>query len=365
MKETDIVKELLTTAKQYNASDIHIDPTSTCVRIRLRVDGLLRDVEPLATYTHAEVINRIKNLAGLRIDEHRLPQDGRFRYCITSNYELDVRVSIMPTHYGENAVLRVLRTDNNVLSLFELGMSESDQRRVLSALDLRSGLIIATGPTGSGKTTTLYALLQMLNTAESSIITLEDPIEYAIGGVRQIPISPTRGFGFAGGLKSVLRQDPDIIMVGEIRDSETASLAIQAALTGHLVLSTLHTTDALSSIVRLEDMGVAPYLIAATLKLVIGQRLVRKLCSYCFGEGLVDACNTCSLSGFSGRVGVYETLAVDGLFAEAIAKKQSFGVIEELAVRSGMTTMQSDGQQKIKDGLTTMMELERVLYEQR
>jgi type II secretory ATPase GspE/PulE/Tfp pilus assembly ATPase PilB-like protein len=268
-----LINAVLIEAYNMQASDIHIDPTTKGVRVRLRVDGILHEAYEFSKDIHEEVIARIKVLAGLRTDEHAASQDGRFRYCLPdSGAEIDLRVSIVPTYHGENVVLRLLTQHAEPKSFNDLGFSKSDQAKICTALKRQNGMILATGPTGSGKTTTLYTMLMMLNRAEVSIVTIEDPIEYAVNYIEQIPVNARAGLTFANGLRSILRQDPDIIMVGEIRDKETASIAINTALTGHLLLSSVHTSSAATTLPRLLDMGIDPYLVASTVHVAIGQR---------------------------------------------------------------------------------------------
>src|SRR3989344_1293784 len=276
----NLVNHLIDLAYQLKASDIHINPEAQSVRVRLRIDGVLQDEMPLPKFIHSEVISRIKILANLRTDEHQAAQDGRFRIELEKD-EVDMRVSIVPTYYGEDVVMRLLTNQSQEFDLDDLGFSPSDKAKIIKAIKHPYGMILATGPTGSGKTTTLYTLIKMLNISERSIITIEDPIEYSIKGVNQIGVNQRAGLTFANGLRSILRQDPNIIMVGEIRDSETAGIAVNTALTGRLVLSTLHTNDAATTLPRLLDMKVEPYLIASTVNLAIGQRLVRKICENC------------------------------------------------------------------------------------
>ncbi len=276
-----LIDSLIDYAYNSRASDIHIDPEEKRLRVRLRIDGILNDAFILPKDIHSEVITRIKVLSGLRTDEHQAAQDGRFRNEIKEGPPVDIRVSIAPTFYGENAVLRLLVEKAEKFTFEILGFSEEDKNKVLKAIKKPYGMILATGPTGSGKTTTLYTILKILNTKEVSIITIEDPIEYAIEGIDQIQVNSRTGLTFASGLRSILRQDPNIIMVGEIRDEETARIAVNAALTGHLLLSTLHTNDAATALPRLFDMHIEPFLIASTVNIVLGQRLVRRICSNC------------------------------------------------------------------------------------
>lgn len=322
-----LVAMLIEEAQSLRASDIHIDPAPETVRVRFRIDGILSDRHELPLHAHAELIGRIKVLGNLRTDEHNTPQDGRFRHTFPDGTWLDVRVSVMPTYHGENAVLRLLLSAHEPHTLASLGFAEDVAAQILAALRKSGGLILATGPTGSGKTTTLYTLLHLLLSPERSIVTIEDPIEYAIAGTRQIQVNPRTGLTFPVGLRAVLRQDPDVIMVGEIRDRETATVAVNMALTGHLVLSTLHTNDAATAAPRLIDMGAEPYLLTSTLRLVIAQRLVRRV--------LPDG-------SYRGRVAITEVL-VPG--------------------ESGMRTLLEDGMQKVEQGMTTREEVLRAARE--
>ncbi len=379
----DLVHALVVQAHSLRASDIHIDPTADAVRVRLRVDGVLQEKFILPKIIHSEVISRIKVLAWLRTDEHQAAQDGRFRIVSEGAIPIDVRVSITPTYYGENAVLRLLSDTPEHYTLSSLGFSTTDEAKILKSLRRPHGMILATGPTGSGKTTTLYTLLKILNIQEVSIVTIEDPIEYAVSNITQIQIQPKTGLTFAAGLRSILRQDPNIIMVGEIRDSETAGIAINTALTSHILLSTLHTSDAATTLPRLFDMGVDPYLVASTVSVAIGQRLVRKICPGCREphevsvpereslQEIVDmsektffqgaGCSACDGTGYAGRVGINEVLVVDREVRDAILTKSSAAHIQEIAIKNGMTTMFEDGLRKAKQGLTSVAELLRVM----
>ena len=373
----DIVDGLIEEALQARASDIHLDPSLSELKVRFRVDGVLQRKYTIPKHLHSEILSRIKILSHLRTDEHQATQDGRFRFSTTQN-TLDMRVSIAPTFYGENVVLRLLTKHKEVHTLASLGFSNKDQETLHDALKRSSGMILSTGPTGSGKTTTLYTLLSMRNTSEVSIVTIEDPIEYAIDEVKQIQVNPRAGLTFANGLRSILRQDPNIIMVGEIRDAETASIAVNTALSGHLLLSTLHTNNAATTLPRLLDMGVDAYLVASTMSLAIGQRLVRAVCTHCkdtraahaletkmvgsttvhFGRG----CDTCGGSGYSGRLCMSEILIVTDPLRDAIMCKASAKELEALAVQNGMTTMREDGLSKVRAGQTTLEEVLRVLH---
>src|SRR3989338_4852900 len=276
-----LVDAIIEQAHARGASDIHIDPDRNGLRMRLRIDGVLREAYQLPKNIHPEIISRIKVLAGMRTDEHQATQDGRFRHHFASGETLDMRVSIVPTYQGENVVLRLLSDNAANYTLEMLGFSEADRQKILAAIKRPYGMILSTGPTGSGKTTTLYTLIKMLNSPEVSIVTIEDPIEYAIDRVEQIQVNARTGLTFADGLRCILRQDPNIIMVGEIRDAETANIAVNTALTGHILLYTLHTNDAATTLPRLLDMGIEEYLVASTINIAIGQRLVRKICPGC------------------------------------------------------------------------------------
>lgn len=384
----NLVNCLVGQAHDLRASDIHIDPTDTSVRVRIRIDGVMHEKYSLEKRIHQEVISRIKVLAGLRTDEHQAAQDGRFRIKTDNGDVIDVRVSIAPTYHGENVVMRLLADRAADYSLDSLGFSAEDQKKILRALRRSHGMILSTGPTGSGKTTTLYTLIKLLNTKEASIVTIEDPIEYAMKDIKQIQVNPRAGLTFANGLRSILRQDPNVIMVGEIRDAETAGIAINTALTGHLLLSTLHTNDSATTLPRLLDMGIDAYLVASTVNLAIGQRLVRRICESCKVEvKLSDAeretfaeifpkkakedfvfykgkgCKECAESGYRGRVGVNEVLVVDGEVREAILRRAPASEIKSIAIKNGMTPMLEDGFNKTLAGQTTISEILRVINE--
>ena len=384
----ELINELIGVAYIERASDIHINPNEKTVRVRYRIDGVLHEKIVCDKNIHSEIISRIKVLAGLRTDEHQAAQDGRFRITTTDNKTIDIRVSITPTYFGENAVLRLLGDQSGDHTLTDLGFSEKDQKHILRAIKRPSGMILATGPTGSGKTTTLYALIKMLSTPDVSIVTIEDPIEYAMSEITQIQINTRSGLTFANGLRSILRQDPNIIMVGEIRDPETATIAVNTALTGHLLLSTLHTNDAATTLPRLLDMGIDAYLVASTVNIAIGQRLIRKICASCktehqltdlekkslkevlpermkkqstfyFGKG----CNDCAGTGYKGRIGVNEVLVVNQEIREAILAKASAFTIKEIGIKNGMTTMIEEGFNKAVIGETTVEEILRSINE--
>ncbi len=383
-----LVNGLVEQAFRARASDIHIDPAEAKVDVRFRVDGVLHDAYVLPKAIQSEVTTRIKVLSGLRTDEHQAAQDGRFR-IVADGVNVDVRVSITPTYYGENAVLRLLSTQAENYTLEGLGFTGLSLDRVRRNIRKPYGMILATGPTGSGKTTTLYTILKNLNTREVSIITIEDPVEYAIDGIEQIQVNPRTGLTFANGLRSILRQDPNIIMVGEIRDEETAGIAVNAALTGHLVLSTLHTNDAATTLPRLLDMGVEPFLIASTVNIAMAQRLLRKICTNCSvkkelikeeveslktilplklqNQKLVffhgQGCEQCDNTGYKGRIAIREILEMDDEIRVALMKRTDAGEIKKIAIKNGMTTMIESGIQQALDGQTTIEEVLRVIHE--
>jgi type II secretory ATPase GspE/PulE/Tfp pilus assembly ATPase PilB-like protein len=361
----ELINSLIMEATKLHASDIHIAPGRAGVRVRMRVDGVLQDFLQLPLTSHGEIISRIKILTGLRTDEHQAPQDGRFRFQFpATDAYVDIRVSIVPAYYGEHAVLRLLADTAEQFTLTSLGFSATDVAKMTQALNRSHGMILSTGPTGSGKTTTLYTLLKMLNRKEVSIITIEDPVEYAIDGVEQIQVNPRSGLTFASGLRSILRQDPNIIMVGEIRDAETAGIAVNTALTGHLLLSTLHTNDAATTLPRLLDMGIDPYRVASTVAIAVGQRLVRTLCTVCKqGKEKGPGCAACAGSGYKGRTTINEVLVASDAVREAILRKASAAEIRTIAVKEGMTTMQEDGFRKALAGITTKEEVMRVIHE--
>ncbi len=375
-------------AYNMQASDIHFDPQTDKLRVRVRVDGVLQDSHSIPKSMHTAIVSRIKILAGLRTDEHQAAQDGRFRYTTPENMDIDVRVSIAPTYHGENAVLRLLADQREQFSLASLGFTPENIEKIERAIHKPYGMILATGPTGSGKTTTLYTILKILNTPDVSIVTIEDPVEYAIDGIEQIPVNDRTNLSFSSGLRSILRQDPNVIMVGEIRDKETAGLSVNTALTGHLLLSTLHTNDAATTLPRLLDLKVEPYLIASTVNVAIGQRLVRKVCEHCkedytpskaelksiahlmpadlekrrkFYRG--KGCNDCNETGYSGRVGIHEVMEIEKDIREAILAKKSSTQLNDIARKQGMQSMVEDGLEKAAQGVTTIEEVLRTFYE--
>lgn len=383
-----IVDVLVDYAYQDKASDIHIEPEEKNSLIRFRIDGILHDVLYLPKILHDRIVTRIKVLSRLRTDEHLSAQDGKMRLVLDEE-TLDVRVSIIPITEGEKVVLRLLSSRSRQFSLIDLGMNEKDLQKVTNAFNKAYGMILSTGPTGCGKTTSIYAILKILNTREKNITTIEDPVEYKIKGVNQIQVNPKTNLTFASGLRSVLRQDPNVIFVGEIRDSETAGIAVNAALTGHLVLSTLHTNDSATALPRLIDMKVEPFLVGSTVNLIIAQRLVRKICSLCKQELLIErfdlvkhlpkeiidrsfgtdtsiktyrgvGCKSCRTTGYMGRIGIFEVLEMSKELRKLIAEKKDSDVISQEAVLEGTTTMLDDGLQKVKLGLTTIEEVLRV-----
>jgi len=395
-----ILDSVIEFAVAEEASDIHIEPHSEGVVVRFRVDGRLRDIITLPRIAHDPLIARIKFLTNLKIDEHRKAQDGRFKKSVEGQ-KISFRVSIIPTYHGEKVVMRLLPEEAQTYSLQELGITGHNLEVVKKTMKTPTGMLLVTGPTGSGKTTTLYTVLNMLNDEETNISTIEDPIEYSIDRVNQIQVNPGVGISFANGLRSILRQDPDIIMVGEIRDSETAEIATHSALTGHLVLSTLHTNDAAGTLPRLLDMGIEPFLIASTVNIAVGQRLVRRICPTCMESYNLDAgaissikketdmeatlnrlaergvirkkdlsslrfykgngCDQCGGTGYRGRIGIYEILEMKEDIRELVSSQADAGKIKEQAIKNGMITMLEDGIQKALEGKTTIDEILRVI----
>lgn len=383
-----IVATILEYAVNSRASDVHIEPMEDRVRVRYRIDGILYDRLSLPKSVQDAVISRIKVLSEMKIDEHRTPQDGRFNFKV-GNSEVDLRISVLPTVHGEKIVMRLLRKSGGIPTLPELGLNGTSLKELETAILRPHGIILVCGPTGSGKTTTLYSVLAKLNTTRVNIVSLEDPVEYEIAGVNQVQINPAVGLTFADGLRSFLRQDPNIILVGEIRDGETADLAIQAALTGHLVFSTLHTSDAAGALPRLLDLGAETFLLASTITAVMGQRIVRKICptckeSYAPAPQLVEeiktilgplmpqgevklykgkGCNECGDSGYIGRVGIFEVLTVSEKIAHLILQRADAEALEKQATAEGMITMKQDGYLKVLSGVTTIEEVLRVAQE--
>lgn len=383
-----VVDLLINAAYQDRASDIHIEPEEKTSLIRFRIDGVLQDVLRVPREIHDRIISRIKVLSNLRTDEHLSAQDGKMVEKLEEE-NLDIRVSIIPITEGEKAVLRLLSSHSREYTLTDLGVNPTDLQKVTNAFNKSYGMILSTGPTGSGKTTTIYAILKILNTREKNIMTIEDPVEYRIAGANQVHVNAKTNLTFANGLRSILRQDPNVIFVGEIRDSETAGIAVNAALTGHLVLSTLHTNDAATAIPRLTDMKVEPFLVASTVSIIIAQRLVRQICSSCkieemvaltevtkhfpqdlvrkyFGNGSQavvhrgKGCKVCRQTGYLGRVGLFEVLEVTKNIRKLISEKVDSDVIAQAAREEGMKTMLEDGLEKVAAGATTVEEVMRV-----
>jgi general secretion pathway protein E len=358
-----MINALLTQALREGASDIHIEPFEQTSVVRFRIDGALRDIVRPKKAIHASLISRIKIMAQLDIAEKRLPQDGRITLRIGGK-PVDVRVSTLPTGHGERAVLRLLDKEAGRLTLEHLGMSEPMRREFDDLIGQPHGIVLVTGPTGSGKTTTLYAALSRLNASTTNVLTVEDPIEYDLIGVGQTQVNPRIDMTFAKALRAILRQDPDVIMIGEIRDLETAQIAVQASLTGHLVLATLHTNDAAAAITRLLDMGIEPFLLSSSLIGVGAQRLVRKLCVHCRRkEGdywVAVGCDKCGTTGYQGRVGIYELLRTNEQISAQIHNRASEAEIRATAHAAGMTTMREDAERWLADGTTTLAEVLRV-----
>ncbi len=350
-----MLNALLTQAARDGASDIHIEPYERHSSVRFRVDGTLREVVQPNRALHAALISRLKIMADLDIAEKRLPQDGRISLRIGTR-AVDVRVSTLPSAHGERAVLRLLDKSESKLSLESVGMTGDTLRRFLGLIGQPHGIILVTGPTGSGKTTTLYAALSRLDAMTSNIMTVEDPIEYELPGIGQTQVNPKIDLDFAKALRAILRQDPDVIMIGEIRDYETAQIAIQASLTGHLVLATLHTNDAASAVTRLTDMGVEPFLLSSSLLGVLAQRLVRKYCPVCQGRG----CDACGSTGYQGRTGVFELMLADERVRGLIHNRGAESEIREAAIAEGMRLMRDDGERLVREGITSQEEVMRV-----
>ena len=350
-----MLNALLMQAARDGASDIHIEPYERHSSVRFRVDGTLREVVQPNRALHAALISRLKIMADLDIAEKRLPQDGRISLRLGQR-AIDVRVSTFPGAHGERAVLRLLDKSLSRLTLASVGMKGATLQRLEQLIAQPHGIVLVTGPTGSGKTTTLYAALQQLDAAHFNIMTVEDPIEYELSGIGQTQVNAKIDLDFAKALRAILRQDPDIIMIGEIRDKETAQIAIQASLTGHLVLATLHTNDAVSAVTRLTDMGVEPFLLSSSLLGVLAQRLVRKICTACQGSG----CTDCGHTGYQGRTGIFELLSVDDTLRERIHSRAAESELLSAAKRQGMTSMREDGEHLVAQGITSAQELLRV-----
>lgn len=385
VKNAPIVKlidSIIQNSVKTNASDIHIEPFERYIKVRHRIDGTLQEVLRTPKDNMNSLVTRIKILANLNIAEKRLPQDGRI-ITTAGDKDIDLRVSILPTVYGEKIVIRILRRENSLLNKDELGMNKSDIDMLEKIIKSPYGIVLVTGPTGSGKSTTLYTVLNELNNPKNNIITVEDPVEYLMEGINQVNVNVKAGLTFASGLRSILRQDPDIIMVGEIRDDETAEIAVRAAITGHLVLSTLHTNDAASAVVRLQDMGIEPYLVAASLSGVIAQRLVKKICPKCKREyepseyeksilGMDKqqkvklykgmGCTYCNNTGYSGRTGVYEIMEISREHRELMHDKASIEKIKKLNAQNGVKTLKMACADLVLKGITTMEELAKVAF---
>lgn len=386
-----IVDLLIEYAYASLASDIHFEPQEKDGLVRFRIDGVLHDVLILPKEIHEQIVSRVKVLSKLRIDEHLSAQDGKMQVKMETE-DLDIRISVVPTTHGESVVMRLLSSRSRSFGLSDLGMSDNDLRKVKNAFSKPFGMVLSTGPTGSGKTTTIYAILKILNTREKNIATIEDPVEYEVEGISQIQVNPKTNLTFAEGLRSILRQDPDIMFVGEIRDDETAGIAVNSAMTGHLVLSTLHTNDAPTALPRLIDMDIEPFLVASTVNAIIGQRLVRKLCNKCRYSAIIKlsdlvkqlgaevvkkhfdgkeevrlyagkGCNVCHETGYAGRIGIFEVLEVTEDIKKLIVGKVDSSTILLEAIREGMTTMVDDGLEKVIRGITTVEEVIRVTKE--
>lgn len=384
----DFVREVLRYAQNEMVSDVHVEPTKEYGMIRFRIDGVLHEIVRYPMSLHERIVMRIKVMASLKTDDHLHPQDGKISLELEGG-DLDIRVSIVPLTHGEKVVMRLLSVKSRQFSLSQLGMNEMNMKRLKKAYNAPYGMLLVTGPTGSGKTTTLYAVLKILNKREVNIMTIEDPVEYEIVGINQIQVNEQTGLSFADGLRSIVRQDPDVIFVGEIRDEETAKIAVNSAMTGHLVLSTLHTNTAAGAIPRLMDMGVEPFLVASSIHTIIAQRLVRKICDACKVseeisraelEGKVKpevldklfegkktlrvykgkGCQACHGTGYHDRLGIFEVLEMNETIKDAIIEKADADELAELAIKQGMKTMLDDGIEKIKLGITTLEEVLRV-----
>ncbi|KKP48043.1 MAG: General secretory pathway protein E [Candidatus Woesebacteria bacterium GW2011_GWA1_33_30] len=389
-KIAEIVSHILEFAVKSRSSDIHIEPQEKSTRVRYRIDGILQEKLTIPRELHDSLTSRIKILCGMKIDEKRIPQDGRFNFK-ANNEDTDLRVSSLPTSWGEKIVMRLLKKTGGVPDLPELGLRGIAIKNLQDAILRPHGIILICGPTGSGKTTTLYSIISRVNTPKVNIVTLEDPIEYKMAGVNQVQINPNVGLTFASGLKSFLRQDPNIILVGEIRDQETADLAVQASLTGHLVFSTLHTNDSSGALPRLLDMGAEPYLLASSMTAIMAQRVTRKIHEDCKESYLPDpkiivdmkeilgplwpqslqdvklykgkGCQECGNSGYYGRIGIFEVLPVSDGISKLILERSPASAIEKKAKEEGMVTLKQDGYLKVLDGLTTIEEILRVAQE--
>ncbi|MBI2676698.1 MAG: type II/IV secretion system protein [Candidatus Yanofskybacteria bacterium] len=390
---TNLLEILLGGAIKVEASDIHMEPEEKSIRLRYRIDGVLNDVTEIKSESYNKILARIKINSGLKLNIHNTPQDGRFTVSF-KNKDIEIRTSVLPGAYGENTVMRILDPKTIRQNIEDLGMTPENFTLIKKLLQKTTGSILTTGPTGSGKTTTLYAFIRHVNEPGLKIITIEDPVEYHIEGISQTQVSPAKGYTFASGLRSIVRQDPDVILVGEIRDGETAEIAMQAALTGHLVFSTLHTNDAAGAIPRLIDLGIKPVMIAPALNAVLAQRLVRKLCPECkkkdtvskeeyenIKEAFADLsdknkipktkedteifrpgkCIACNFTGYKGRIGVFEIFLIDDEIERLILKSPAISDVKEAALKKGMITMLQDGYFKVLEGITSIEEVRRVL----
>jgi len=375
-----LVNQIIAQAVEQGASDIHLEPNGTELRVRFRIDGVLVETAQVQRRMVLGVISRVKIMSDLDISERRVPQDGRVGLTIDGHH-IDLRIVTLPSVHGESVVMRILDKDNVVLSLEKLGMAPAEKDRFERAFHQAYGAVLVTGPTGSGKSTTLYAALGALNTIEKNIITIEDPVEYQLDGITQVQVNAKAGLHFSTGLRSMMRADPDIIMVGEIRDRETAQIAVESALTGHLVLSTLHTNDAASAVTRLVEMGIEPFLVASAIDCVVAQRLARKLCQFCKERQIISSdvlrangirsqfdmeaynaqgCSRCGFSGYKGRIGLYEVLSVTEEIRKLALARAPAPDIAELAVRQGMRLLRDDGLEKVRLGMTSIAEVTRV-----
>ena len=372
-----MIEQLFRNSIEMRASDIHIEPYEKEVRIRYRIDGKLTTVNTLAVESLGPLITRIKILANLNIAERRIPQDGRIITKIGQD-EVDLRVSILPVVNGEKVVIRILTRDSYKVGKEELGINKENLKKLNNIISNPNGIVLVTGPTGSGKSTTLYSILSELNKNDINIVTIEDPVEYTLNGINQVNVNSKTGLTFASGLRSILRQDPDVVMIGEIRDEETAQIAIKAAITGHLVLSTLHTNDAPSTITRLLDMGIEPYLVATSISGIIAQRLVRKICNYCKEEYIASdyeksifnidtntelklsrgkGCGHCNNSGYNGRIGAYEIMEITREHRNFINDSKNSDILRDISIKNGMTTLEEECKELVLKGVTTLEEL--------
>jgi len=375
-----LINSLIKQALKMGASDIHIEPLENRIRVRVRVDGDLQEILTPSKHTQSAIVTRVKIMAGMNIAEKRIPQDGRIEMKIDDSL-VDLRISVLPTVYGEKIVMRLLDRGNFLKSKEELGFTPENMEMIDTIMDSPNGVILVTGPTGSGKTTTLYAALNELNKINKNIITVEDPVEYKIEGINQVQVNTKAGLLFATGLRSILRQDPDIIMVGEIRDEETAEIAVRAAITGHLVISTLHTNDAPSTVMRLQDMGIKPFLLAASLRGIVAQRLVKRICTNCKTEYVASdiekdllgveenvtlhrgrGCPKCYYTGYSGRIAIHEILKMDKDVREAVQNGRNADELAAAAQKTGMKTLRDNCLGLVLSGVTTIDEFSQIVY---